>query len=207
MPSIDVNWSSWPCSCCEEPPVLMFVCSQLSAGSKMHSGDQQSPVAQEGESLAAELRRRASGHHKPYHDEAEIGREKLQGTRMRISFEQFGECRWFLLDEKSSWVICRSRFGAAFWTSGSLFHLSLVLHAFSKKAAPGWVLLLPLPLLKMMACSRPWDHVNVTAWTHAPRVLESSRLRVALGRPKWSRSWCRMYPEGCPWPLIQFRFG
>jgi hypothetical protein len=71
----------------------MFVCSQLSAGSKMHSGDQQSPVAQEGESLAAELRRRASGHHKPYHDEAEIGREKLQGTRMRISFEQFGECR------------------------------------------------------------------------------------------------------------------
>jgi hypothetical protein len=33
----------------------MFVCSQLSAGSKMHSGDQQSPVAQEGASLAAEL--------------------------------------------------------------------------------------------------------------------------------------------------------
>ena len=77
----------------------MFVCSQLSAGSKMHSGDQQSPVAQEGESLAAELRRWALGHHKPYHEEAEIGKEKLQ-TRMRISFEQFGECRWFLLDEK-----------------------------------------------------------------------------------------------------------
>ena len=29
----------------------------LTAGSKMHSGDQQSPVAPEGESLAGELRR------------------------------------------------------------------------------------------------------------------------------------------------------
>ena len=46
----------------------------------MHSDDQQSPVAEESESLAAKLRRRASGHHKPYNDEAETGKEKLQGT-------------------------------------------------------------------------------------------------------------------------------
>ena len=34
-----------------------FIVPPPPAGSKMHSGDQQSPVAQEGESLAAELRR------------------------------------------------------------------------------------------------------------------------------------------------------
>ena len=56
----------------------------------MHSGDQQSLVAPEGESLATELRRRASGYHKPSREEAEIGKEKLQGTCMWISF---GECR------------------------------------------------------------------------------------------------------------------
>ena len=56
----------------------------LTAGSKMHSGDQQSPVAQEGESLATELRRRASGHYKAYHEEAGSGREELQGTRMQM---------------------------------------------------------------------------------------------------------------------------
>ena len=38
-------------------PVLMTLCGQLSAGSKMHSGDQQSPVAQEGESLATGFQR------------------------------------------------------------------------------------------------------------------------------------------------------
>ena len=37
--------------------VCALLCGQLSAGSKMHSGDQQSPVAQEGKSLAAELGR------------------------------------------------------------------------------------------------------------------------------------------------------
>ena len=108
-----------------------------SAGSKMHSGDQQSPVAQEGESLAAELRRRASGHHKPY-QEAEIGREELQGTRMRISFEQFGECRWFLLDEKSrnlgvgdTQVLVWCSILDQWWP----FPLSLVLHAFHSTGA------------------------------------------------------------------------
>ena len=50
------------------------------AGCKMHSGDQQSPVAQEGESLATELRCRASGHRKPYNEEAETGTERLQGA-------------------------------------------------------------------------------------------------------------------------------
>ena len=44
------------------------------AGPDLHCGDQQQPVAREGHSLAAELQRRASRHHKPDDEEAGIAR-------------------------------------------------------------------------------------------------------------------------------------
>ena len=62
---------------------------------------------------------------------------------------------------------------------------------------PGWVPDFLLQLLMELVACRSWGNASATAWTHAPRVLESWKWRVAQGRLGWSRSWCPTYPEEC----------
>ena len=73
----------------------------------MHSGDQQPSVVQAGQSLAAELRRRASDHHKPYGEEVGIVEENAWDSfSVHVCLDDTRSCVQ-LISCQGAWFQCR----------------------------------------------------------------------------------------------------